>query len=169
MSFMHNAGAALLLTAFALPGRRPAQAPKEEAKLSVAGDVTTPLHLSASDLKGMTRASVEASEEGGVKKYESVWLYDVLAKAGAPVGESLRGKALATYVLATARDGYQVVFSLSELDPVFRDNPVLLADQADGEPLFPYQGPFRLVVPGDKRGARSIRMLERIEVVRLRK
>jgi hypothetical protein len=32
-----------------------------------------------------------------------------------------------------------------------------------------YQGPLRIVAPGDKRGARSIRMLERIEIVRVSK
>jgi hypothetical protein len=35
--------------------------------------------------------------------------------------------------------------------------------------LFEYQGPLRLVCASDKAGARSIRMLENIEVVRLRK
>jgi hypothetical protein len=39
----------------------------------------------------------------------------------------------------------------------------------DGTPLFDYQGPLRIVAPGDKRGARSVRMLERIDIVRLRK
>jgi hypothetical protein len=32
-----------------------------------------------------------------------------------------------------------------------------------------YQGPLRIVAPGNKRGARSIRMLERIEIVRVSK
>jgi DMSO/TMAO reductase YedYZ molybdopterin-dependent catalytic subunit len=137
--------------------------------LRVAGDVARPLELSAADLKGMDRASVETEDDEGAKKYEGVWLRDVLAKAGAPQGESLRGKALASYLVAIAKDGYQVVFSLGELDPAFRDNPVLLAYEVNGQPLFPYQGPLRLVIPGDKRGARSIRMLERIEVVQLRK
>jgi DMSO/TMAO reductase YedYZ molybdopterin-dependent catalytic subunit len=121
------------------------------------------------DIGGMPRASVEVSEEGTPKKHEGVWLAGILAKSGAPMGEHLRGKELASYVLATARDGYQVVFALAEIDPVFREQQILLADSVDGQPLFPYQGPLRLVVTGDKRGARSIRMLTRIEVVRLRK
>ena len=41
----------------------------------------------------------------------------VLVRAGAPVGKNLRGNALATYVVAKAHDGYQVVYSLAELDP----------------------------------------------------
>ncbi|MGE3508221.1 MAG: hypothetical protein AB7N65_05000 [Vicinamibacterales bacterium] len=32
-----------------------------------------------------------------------------------------------------------------------------------------YQGPFRIAAPGDTRGARSVRMLERLDLVRLGK
>ncbi len=46
---------------------------------------------------------------------------------------------------------------------------IIVADSVDGKPLFDYQGPLRIVAPGDKRGARSIRMLERIEIVRVTK
>jgi hypothetical protein len=86
-----------------------------------------------------------------------------------PQGSELRGKALASYVLAEAQDGYQVVFSLGELDPAFIDNEILLADTANGKPLFGAQGRFRLVVPKDTPGARSVRMLTKLEVVQLRK
>jgi hypothetical protein len=101
--------------------------------------------------------------------YEGVWLHEVLKKAGVPQGEALRGKALAGYVVAEAQDGYQVVFSLGELDPGFTDNELLLADTANGKPLFGAQGRFRLVAPKDKAGARSVRMLTKLEVVQLRK
>jgi hypothetical protein len=72
-------------------------------------------------------------------------------------------------VLAEARDGYQVVYTLTELDPAFTSNKIIIADTADGKPLSETQGPFRLVVPQEKKPARSIRMLEKITVVRLRK
>jgi hypothetical protein len=62
-----------------------------------------------------------------------------------------------------------VVFSLAELDPAFTDNQFLLADSENGRPLFGGQGRFRLVVPKDKPGARSVRMLTMLEVVQLRK
>jgi len=65
--------------------------------------------------------------------------------------------------------GYQAVFSLAELDPAFTPNDIIIADTVDGQPLFDYQGSFRIVAPRDKRGARSVRMLQRIEVVRLKK
>lgn len=81
----------------------------------------------------------------------------------------MRGKALASYLLAGARDGYQVVFSLGELDPGVGGARVIVADQRDGKPLSAQQGPIRLVVSSDKRPARSVRMVERLHVVQLRK
>lgn len=137
--------------------------------LQVTGAVKTALNLSADDLAKMPRASVKTTSNGMETTYEGVWLYEVLKRAGVPQGEALRGKALASYVLAEAQDGYQVVFSLGELDPAFIDNEILLADTANGKALFGAQGRFRLVVPKDKPGARSVRMLTKIEVVQLRK
>lgn len=140
--------------------------------LTIAGDVAKPLTLTKADLAAMPRTSVTIKaegEEGAESKYEGVLLYDILKQAGAPLDKQLMGKALATYLLAEAHDGYQVVYALADIDPSFGANKILVADTINGKPLFDYQGPFRLVVPGDKKGARSIRMLEKISVVRLRK
>lgn len=82
---------------------------------------------------------------------------------------SSRRKALAGYVLAEAKDGYAVVFSLGELDPDLGGARIIVADKLDSKPLFEYQGPLRLVIPADKEGARSVPMLERLEVASLRK
>ncbi len=137
--------------------------------VQITGAVKQPLTLSADDLAKMPRNSVKTTSSGMETVYEGVWLSDLLKKAGVPQGGDLRGKALATYVLAEAQDGYQVVFSLAELDPSFIDNQILLADTANGKALFGAQGRFRLVVPKDKPGARSVRMLTKIEVVPVRK
>ncbi len=45
-----------------------------------------------------------------------------------------------------------------------RPDPVLVADRKDGKPLDAHEGPFRLVVPGDKRPARSARSIVKIEI-----
>jgi hypothetical protein len=141
-----------------------------EVKIAVTGDVSTPLSLSAADLATMPREHVElAEQDGGKMMYEGVALQEILKKAGIPFGRAMRGKALAGYVLAEAKDGYAVAFSLGELDPDLGGARVIVADTRDGKPLFAYQGPFRLVIPADKEGARSLRMLEKIEVVKLRK
>jgi DMSO/TMAO reductase YedYZ molybdopterin-dependent catalytic subunit len=137
------------------------------ATLVIGGDVTTTLTLTPTDIKGMPRTTVTIAEEGREVKYEGVLVGELLKRAGAPLGRDLSGKAVATYVRASAKDGYQAVFSLAELDPSFTSNDIIVADMIDGKPLFDYQGPLRIVAPKDKRGARSVRMLERIEVVRL--
>ena len=139
------------------------------ATVQVTGAVKQALTLSADDLAKMPRATVKTTSGGMETAYEGVWLHEVLKKAGVPQGGKLRGKALSSYVLAEAQGGYQVVFSLGELDPSFIDNEILVADIANGKPLFGAQGRFRLVVPKDKAGARSIRMLTKIEVVQVRK
>src|SRR5580704_16640730 len=136
---------------------------------TVTGAVKTPLTLTAADLAKMPRASVKSMSGGIETTFEGVWLHEILKRAGAPLGGELRGKALTTYLLVEAKDGYQVLFSLAEIDPAFTENQVLLADKADGKSLIGSQGPFRLVAAKDKPGARSIRMVTKIEVVQLRK
>jgi len=157
--------------AVALCGAAYAQdAGKAVAGLSVTGDVTSRLMLTAEDLAKMPRQAVTAKEESGATvQYEGVLLREILKRAGAPVDAEMRGKALAGYVLAKARDGYQVVFSLAELEPDYGNQLVLVADKRDGAPLTGNLGPLRIVCPNDKKGARSVRMLESLEVVQLRK
>jgi hypothetical protein len=159
----------ILLTCSSLLPAQTAQT-AQDVEITVTGDVPTPITLHASDLAAMPRQHVEVTEEDGTKDaYDGVALQDILKKAGIPFGKEMRGKALAGYVLAEAKDGYAVLFSLGELDPDFGAAQAIVADTRDGKALFGYQGPLRLVLPADKAGARSVRMLEKLEVVKLRK
>jgi len=159
----------LLLALGLLTGLLFSQAPPA-AVLAVQGEIPTPLSLTEEDLAKLPRETASVTAADGTKMvYEGVTLRAVLEKAGAPFGKKLRGKVLTTYVLAKAMDGYQVIFTLAELDPDFGNESVLLADKRDGKPLPDKQGPFRLVCPNDHEGARSVRMLESLEVVRLAK
>jgi DMSO/TMAO reductase YedYZ molybdopterin-dependent catalytic subunit len=140
------------------------------ATLTISGDLPSTLTLTLEDLDKMPRETVRVSDQDGTKvNYEGVPLREVLKRAGAPFGKQLRGKTLASYVVAKAHDGYEVVFTLAEMDPDFTNESILVADKRDGKPLFGFQGPLRLVCPADKAGARSVRMLEKLEVVRLSK
>jgi DMSO/TMAO reductase YedYZ molybdopterin-dependent catalytic subunit len=141
-----------------------------QTALTVSGDIPAPLLLKADDLAKMPRETVTIADQDGTKiAWEGVPLREILKRAGVPLGKDLRGKALASYVLAKAHDGYQVAFTLGELDGEFGNESVIIADKRDGKPLFEYQGPLRLVCPNDKAGARSVRMLETLEFVRLLK
>ena len=140
------------------------------AQLSVSGDVPSAVTLSADDLAQLPHDAISIDEEDGTKTaYQGVPLQAILAKAGIPIGHGLRGKGLAAYVLATAKDGYQMIFSMGELDPDFGNAHIIVADKRNGAALFGYQGPLRLVVAGDKHGARGVRMLEKLQVVQVRK
>lgn len=137
--------------------------------LVINGAVTTPLTLSAADLKGMPRTTVQVEDDNRTATYEGVLVGELLKRAGVPTGGALRGDAVASYVVARATDGYRAVYALAELDNAFVPSNVIVADTIDGKPLFAYQGPWRLVAPKDLRGARSVRLLERLEIVRVPK
>jgi hypothetical protein len=142
----------------------------QTAAITVSGDIAAPLMLTADDLAKMPRDTATIPDPSGNKiVYEGVALKEILARAGTPQGKALRGAALNTYVIAKAKDGYEVMFTLGEVAPEFGNQSILVADKRDGKPMAGNQGPFRLVCPNDREGARSVRMLETIEVVRLRK
>jgi DMSO/TMAO reductase YedYZ molybdopterin-dependent catalytic subunit len=145
-------------------------APSPELSLTIRGDIAETLVLKIADLAQLPRETVAVTDQDGAQvNYEGIPLREVLKRAGVPLGKELRGKALASYIIAKAHDGYQVVFSLGELGTDFGNESIMVADKRDGKPLFGYQGPLRLVCPNDKAGARSVRMLETIELVRLQK
>jgi DMSO/TMAO reductase YedYZ molybdopterin-dependent catalytic subunit len=154
--------AALVLT----PTARTVAAQQAAAgPLLVNGDVAKPLSLMPADLKTLPRTKVEArAEDGKVNTYEGVLAGELLKMAGVPLGQ-MRGGAAAAYIVATATDGYQAIFGGAEFDPAIGSQDVIVADTINGQPLPASQGPLRLVAPGDRRGVRAVRMLQRIEVV----
>ncbi len=137
---------------------------------AITGAVSARITVQAAELASMPRQTITFTEPDGSKdEYEGVPVIELLKKAGVPTGKNLRGKALSTYVLAKAHDGYQVLYSLAELDPELTQGRFIVADKRNGKPLFDYQGPLRIVAGTDKEGARSIRMLEELEIVQLKK
>jgi hypothetical protein len=120
----------------------------------------SPFHvtLDATALGGLPRVTLSATDEGGhTDSYSGISLRDLLTKLGAPSGSMVRGKAMTSYVLVGAADGYHVLFTLPEIDPSYSDHVVLIADTKDGVPLAADSGPYRLVVPFDKRQARWVK------------
>jgi hypothetical protein len=143
-----------------------APAPPPAAKLTITGDVEKPLSLSLEDLKHLPRTTLKVNNphEGGEEVYEGVLLSKLLEQAGVPHGTQLRGKAMATVVVAEGADGYRAVFALAELDSDFQDSEVIVADTRNAAPMAGQLGPLRIVAPHDKRPARWVRMLQSIKV-----
>lgn len=140
----------------------------EDAALSVTGEIKASLKLTLAELKAMPSETVTAKDhDGTTASYEGVPLHAILSRAGAPQGESLRGEELRLCVLVKAADGYQAVFALAELDPLFTDRQALLAYRRDGVELDAKAGPLRLVIPDEKRQGRWVRQVKELEIVRV--
>jgi DMSO/TMAO reductase YedYZ molybdopterin-dependent catalytic subunit len=104
--------------------------------LTVEGEVLKPLKLTTADLANMKTREVKAKDRDGKEHtYKGVLLAHVLDSARVTLGAKLRGENLARYILVKAVDGYEVVFSLPEIDPEFTNSGILLAYQTDGSPL----------------------------------
>jgi len=128
--------------------------------LRVKGDVTNPLSFSLEQLTARPHNEAQVTIHDRMATYRGVSLGELLDTAGVPEGRDL----LRTVVFARGADGYEVVFALAELSSDFTDRIVLIADTRDGEPLPADEAPLRLVVPWEKRGARSVRQITEIEV-----
>jgi hypothetical protein len=128
-----------------------------------------PFHvlINAATLGGLPRITIPATDEAGhTNKYTGFSLHDLLVKEGAPTGEPVRALAMLSYILVSASDGYHVLFTLAELDPSFTDHVAVIADQIDGAP-FKNAGPYRLIVPFEKRQARWVRNMTAVDLQNL--
>ena len=120
--------------------------------------------INPASLAGLPRITISATDEAGhTNKYTGVSLHDLLVRAGAPTGEPVRGKAMLSYIEISASDGYHVLFTLPELDPSYTDHIAVIADSVDGAP-FTAAGPYRLIVPFDKRQARWVRNVTAVDL-----
>lgn len=162
----------LLLGWLVLAGPRAsqAQAASQPTTATVRLSAQRDTILTATDLGRLPRSQIRvaASDHAGDAAhaqvlYEGVAVADLLALVGAPLGSALRGRAVASYVLVEAADGYRVVFSLEEAGARTPTPRLLLADRRNGEPLPPDEGPLRVIAP-DARHSRWIRQVVRISV-----
>ncbi|HEY4308853.1 MAG TPA: molybdopterin-dependent oxidoreductase [Pirellulales bacterium] len=155
----------LCLLVSLLPCRSGVAASAEPAKLTIVDEQGQAHELSALDLAKLPRRTVSLPDEPGTTiEYRGVQLADVLTHCGVVLGKEVRGPRVASYVLVEATDGYRVLLAIAEIDPATTDKVVLLADQKDNIALPDREGPFRLVIPDDKRPVRWIRMIKRISV-----
>lgn len=138
----------------------------KQATVKIEGEVTTPLTIDDATFKTFTQTDVTRKDRDGKDHvYSGVILSDLLQKAGATMGQQLRGENLTKYILVEASDGYQVVFALAELDASFTDRKIILANKIDGQPLAAADGPYRIIVQDEKKPARCIKQVTAIKVV----
>ena len=159
---------AFISVALAFSASRPARGqtvPLANTTLRVIGKIERPLALSEVDLEALPRKRLAVTDEKGTSvTYDGVPVVELLRRAGVPLGKQLRGPQMKLYVVADAADGYRAVFALPEFDPDFTDRVIILADRRDGHVMTPKEGPFRLIVPGEKRHARWVREVTTLDV-----
>src|SRR5262249_32137868 len=144
----------------------PAPDADASAALTVSGEDGKTQHFNAEALTKFAQHTVHAEAHGHAVECTGPALIDVLGSVGAPSGEALRGKALALYARVSPADGYRAVFALAELDPGFRADVPIVTASCGGHALDAKDGPFRLVVPGEKRPARWVRQVTAIDLLR---
>jgi DMSO/TMAO reductase YedYZ molybdopterin-dependent catalytic subunit len=136
------------------------KAQSQQASVKITGEVTTPLTVNDADLQKFKQTTVVRKDRDGKDHtYSGVLLSDLLQKAGVTMGPELKGENLTKYLLVDASDGYQVTFALAELDKSYTDRMIILANQVDGKPLPPADGPFRIIVQDEKKPARCIKQV----------
>jgi hypothetical protein len=137
---------------------------QDQSSLSVQGLGGKNVVLSPADLSKLPQKTITATDHGTPATFEGVLLTDIFAKVDLPTGEKFHSTAASYFVVVEAKDGYRAVFAWVELDSSFMDKVVYVVTKRDGKALSQKDGPFQLVVPGEKRGARWVRQVTAIKI-----
>ena len=134
------------------------------ATITVSGVSGRTVTLSAVDLSKLPQQTVNTTDHGTPTTFEGVLLSGVLGKVDTPTGEKFHSTAASYYLQVEARDGYKSVFAWAEVDPSFMDKALYLVTKRDGKALSDKDGPFELIAPGEKRGARWVRQVSALKI-----
>lgn len=140
-------------------------------RLEVRGTVEHPLDLGLAELRAFPAQQLSevplicqsGAQVGKLENFRGVRLRDVLEKAviKAPAHNDVKKMV----VVATASDGYAVVFSWSELFNTAVGDGVLVLFEKGGQPIPDDRGRIALVSTQDLRtGPRSVKWLRSLEV-----
>lgn len=136
-------------------------------RVAVSGAVANRVELTVDELRRLPLRELPATLRSGARPvFKGVLLRDVLKQAGLEGISPIDAKK--SVIVATAADGWRVVFSWTE---VF-DGPVgegaLVFLEKDGKPLGDDEGRIALVSTGDARAeSRYLKWLRKIEVRRI--
>jgi hypothetical protein len=137
--------------------------PSTSLTLTIDGKSTT---LSLADLKAMPQKTLTAKNghTSMDETYTGVAVGDLLAKYGFAFDNATAKRVYHSYVRAEGTDGYWVLYSASELEPILRETGSIIALTLDGKPLTE-DGEFKIVMAGERRPARWVRNLKSLTVV----
>jgi DMSO/TMAO reductase YedYZ molybdopterin-dependent catalytic subunit len=143
----------------------PVESAQPERGLAVQRAGSASRVLGPERLAALPRVTQRVGSMTGRGEQQNDWtgplLWEVLGASGMLNGATPREQAHLA-VRITGADGYAAVISLGEISPQLADRPILLADELNGAPLPDHS--LRLIVPGDRLGARSVRDVVRIDI-----
>ena len=159
--FVAALGALLLLPLFAA-----AQAgDRARPVVALTGKVKQPQQFDLARLQALPadeeQVSFQTDHGPQTAKYSGVLVWTLLAEAGG-LADTDKSAALHHTIRVTAQDGYYVILSTGEIAPDLGGKPALLAYRRGDDA--PGADGLRLVLPGDKHGARNVRGVLTIEV-----
>jgi molybdate transport system substrate-binding protein len=121
--------------------------------------------ISAEHIAALPRLTQRVGFMTGHSEQQNDWngplLWDVLVASGV-VDPAKPAEQVHLVVHVTGADGYVAAVALAEIAPQFANRPIQVADQMNGAPLPDHA--LRLIVPGDRRGGRSVRDVVRIDI-----
>jgi DMSO/TMAO reductase YedYZ molybdopterin-dependent catalytic subunit len=153
----------LTLLIVLLPAVTVAEDPPPLLTVTQRGTILGTFSLAALEATGAEEVTV-ADDSDRSAAYTGVPMSKLLESVGITLGASVKGKRLAEFVMVRAADGYRALFSLAEIDPVFREHALLLCYRKNGNALPDGEGPLRLVVADEKRHARWVRQVTAIDL-----
>ncbi|WP_025761773.1 hypothetical protein [Dyadobacter tibetensis] len=150
----------LLILISTLSGNSTIAYGQQKKLFSVGGPELQTMVVTHSDFETFNQIQQQSTDtEGNVLTYQGISLHDVLVRAGIPSGNDLNSQKLMSYLTIRAADGYEVLFSLPETDPVFTDQTILLIlNEKEGMKW------VNLVVPNDKRKSRWVKHIIGLEI-----
>lgn len=141
---------------------------------AISGDVINPQSFDLQKLRSLKpSAAVQdyfirgSSAKRG--QFGGITLWDLLNDAGIKTEPGFKNSLDRKYVVVTGTDCYQAVFAMGELDPALggaEQTIVAYTQWIDGhESSLGNDGFARLIVPGDKAGARRVSNIIEIQVL----
>jgi hypothetical protein len=141
----------------------PAKALAAEPAFTLVGPGRPAREVGADELAALPqqrqRVTFQTGHGAQTAEFGGVPLWSLIMPA-LPAGAPKSHVRFAVYV--TGRDGYTASVAEGEIDPAFEGKPVLLGHALDVSGAA--RGPLRLVVPGDRHGARYVEDVARIEI-----
>ena len=133
--------------------------------VAVTGRVAHPQSFTLDQIKALPAQHVEADfttmHGQDHHSWTGVLLWDLVSKA-APQDEPGKRTGMRRVVMVSGQDGYAAAFGIGEIDPFIGGKQVILAYRQDDPPKD--LSTLRLIVPGDKHGARDVHDVSGIDI-----